>query len=809
MGSTANVNAGDILAMTGSKLKTSATDPLSAELAKYQTRESENAKSESDGNTAAYIDAIRNGKVPEKTGAYNAKALSDASYEYMKYKEAQGFRQRAEARSIAAAGRARRASSGKSGVGNIPLVSSFTPYGGTSAPRVGVDQDDGGFANSVKHAANNVNLTEPDTRSLDFLKPENQGSFNTPMRDITTTDMLSLKLEQEAALKDSYFNNGLPELKNVVGVDIPMNGSDLLTKQIQKGRPIFGDNYNAVEDAQASMQKFNPAIETNEYPAYKVPNNNDWIDLKDGNISLENMIATEEAYAPETARNMLSHAVDPNTTIAPGFEDTNALDQYLSAMKARSSVRDSKIAMHQDDNNRAVIDQLMGGSEEFDITAKTEEPTPTPITDKLSTTPPKTEEEILSNIMEEENTKAEKERERISNLSEDDAVKELYDSIVSTPGTKNISKEIIKYAEANNMKAPTVKEVNALATKIEEMHKKNTAGGSTVKRPTLAEQKNTKETKKKSTLMAESVAEQGKIRDKVATEVKNERSSIRNWAETERNKARVRKDNYIASGVKAKSAAALEKADVKKINDSEKRKLKIQDEKLSRSEKTYTRNTTTNSAVTTQRNKEESAAKDAAKIKNAKSKKEFDALNTENATWKAFKQKMLRANPNMSDKTIARAYTGFDTKGNKIYKPTGEKINKGTKRGKASGYNVLKKYLTKNGMKMDSIDEAMGTSGSEDKLNSAVSRITDGYSRADDNMIIEFLGSPEGKGIVDLNDRLFAWNKKASSVEYKEDAIVEAFDKYASRLKIKKDRVESKKTQTANNKGGAVLPTPK
>ncbi len=98
-------NAGQAYALQGSRLKTQAIDPLTAELAKYQATDDLNTKSKSEANTASIIDQIRSGKTPEMSGFYNGGAITDARYGYEKDQQALAFKQRAEQRAIAAAGR--------------------------------------------------------------------------------------------------------------------------------------------------------------------------------------------------------------------------------------------------------------------------------------------------------------------------------------------------------------------------------------------------------------------------------------------------------------------------------------------------------------------------------------------------------------------------------------------------------------------------------------------------------------------------------------------------------------------------------
>ena len=99
-------NAGQAYGLQASKLQLGATDPLMKELAKYNTTQDANVKSQSEANTASIIEQIRAGKTPERTGFYNGGAISEAKYGYEKDQQALAFKRRAEGRAIAAAGRA-------------------------------------------------------------------------------------------------------------------------------------------------------------------------------------------------------------------------------------------------------------------------------------------------------------------------------------------------------------------------------------------------------------------------------------------------------------------------------------------------------------------------------------------------------------------------------------------------------------------------------------------------------------------------------------------------------------------------------
>ena len=66
-----------------------------------------NAEESSKSNTASIIDQIRDGKTPVKEGFYKGMTVSDAKEKYKRDQIALGFRQRAEGRAVAAAGRAR------------------------------------------------------------------------------------------------------------------------------------------------------------------------------------------------------------------------------------------------------------------------------------------------------------------------------------------------------------------------------------------------------------------------------------------------------------------------------------------------------------------------------------------------------------------------------------------------------------------------------------------------------------------------------------------------------------------------------
>jgi len=104
-------------------------DALSSVLKQHTANSDQNAKSKSAANTANIIEQIRAGKTPERTGIYNAAAIADASYENQKYRTAQAFKQRAEARSIASASRARAAA--KTSAAGLAAL-----YGGANTPAI-------------------------------------------------------------------------------------------------------------------------------------------------------------------------------------------------------------------------------------------------------------------------------------------------------------------------------------------------------------------------------------------------------------------------------------------------------------------------------------------------------------------------------------------------------------------------------------------------------------------------------------------------------------------------------------------------
>ena len=96
---------GDVNALMDSYAKTQERipgmilDPLMQELDKNRQIGLQNSQSEMNANTGALIEAIRNGKNPERTGLYNSNAVADAAWQYKKW-AAQ------EARAKAAAARA-------------------------------------------------------------------------------------------------------------------------------------------------------------------------------------------------------------------------------------------------------------------------------------------------------------------------------------------------------------------------------------------------------------------------------------------------------------------------------------------------------------------------------------------------------------------------------------------------------------------------------------------------------------------------------------------------------------------------------
>ena len=87
-----------------------------------------NIKTGTNAGTAELIDQIRAGKTPQKSGMYDAMAVSDAGYEYKKYQEAQAYKKRAEARAVANAGRARSAANQKK-ADNIALAKMISQFG--------------------------------------------------------------------------------------------------------------------------------------------------------------------------------------------------------------------------------------------------------------------------------------------------------------------------------------------------------------------------------------------------------------------------------------------------------------------------------------------------------------------------------------------------------------------------------------------------------------------------------------------------------------------------------------------------------
>lgn len=96
--SKADVDPGMAYALAGARMKNNMTKPLHALLADYQKTDDLNAASQKEANTGAFIEQIRAGKTPDKTGMYDASAVSNAQFDYDKYQQELVFKRAQEGR---------------------------------------------------------------------------------------------------------------------------------------------------------------------------------------------------------------------------------------------------------------------------------------------------------------------------------------------------------------------------------------------------------------------------------------------------------------------------------------------------------------------------------------------------------------------------------------------------------------------------------------------------------------------------------------------------------------------------------------
>jgi len=235
--------AGSEMMRAAMAYKTSATEPLMAELKSYQDRGMENAVRESEANTGAFIEQIRAGKTPEKSGFYNSGKLSDASYEYKKYQTAQAFKQRAEARAIAAAGRSAAAHKAR--------------MAGLTAKKAGkgtvVPAAIGGAGGSIDWGT-----------ALDkALAPKTQTAEAAPVGK--SEDQMIKKISSGEPIdpyagyvpKAPVVENFMPDISNIPQGDAPVSNTSMLDSLVDKGAvptTIAEDNAAAAEESLMAEQ---------------------------------------------------------------------------------------------------------------------------------------------------------------------------------------------------------------------------------------------------------------------------------------------------------------------------------------------------------------------------------------------------------------------------------------------------------------------------------------------------------------------------------------------------------------------------
>ncbi len=750
-----------------------------------------NAASSSASNTANIIEQIRAGKTPERSGLYDAGAISDAKYEYDKYQTAQGFKLRAENRAIANAARAR-ASASRSTANALTAGSQrggYTPYQS--------DQE--------KQALNTnyFPLASQDIFSQNALASLNNG------RGVLGAPGNQEYSPAENAIPSGYnaeFSGGLPLERALEAQEDERarkewqrKNSEVLSSQ----QPVQGD----YSDSTPSPEEM--AIIQNQ-PQY-VRGEEDITKaevLEDISRNQANSrIKAENAKAITRRDDIVNGVYDIADTANNAANITgNTNDALMNAKKDILESNFYKDNVEKDpqvgDKMMSLINKSMGSKTSKDF-------------EKYDNDQKKREASAeAAKVLKAETQKKEenrKESDRIANLTDEERGKEIFNEwMKGDMKDKNVDNAIKKYFADRGIEVSddSIKEINKhvqSASNAKVKQDKKTASAKTAK-PTKAttEEQATKRD-------AETVRKYTKTRDDTLKKARDEKQNITKWAVAEKKKASNRYPTTPAGGRAYKAQEGQIERDKKQKIAEQEQKIKAAKEEFTTSAAAHTKDSVARKEARKAKLEKTKEANASAKQKLKEAKKTIadikDASAKKKKKFNDFKRDQLTLNKNLTDKQILARFNGWKLDGSKDRVESKEKNNI-PKKGKANTDAVLSTIQKLTGIKPSQLDKAPGSSGSYNKLNTFINLANDKYPTIKSSDIAAFLTSDYSKeltsNVLDTSDNWMPWSDSSMAINYKPTKILEMFEEYAKINNKASSGMSNTNEKTVDANGAAV-----